>query len=507
MSDYALIVPENFIQATRDSGYKSLGSALAELVDNAFEAKATNVTISIEKCTDKDVPEVHLCVSDDGVGMDLHTLHHSLQFGWSSRFNQRDSHGRYGMGLPNASLSHARRVEVLTSPDGRKAAGTYLDVDEIVDGHEAIPQPHQVTWPEFEDTSHFKHGTVVTWHKCDRLLDRKLGPLTRKLRSELGRLFRYQLWAKKTITVNGESVIPFDPLFVAEGGTNLFGAKLFGPDLVYEVAIPNPGSQKCSTVTVRFSELPIGTWHSLTNEEKNSRGIAKNAGVSVVRAGREIDRGWFFMGGKRKENYDDWWRCEVCFQPDLDELFGVTHTKQEIHPTDQLLSILEPDIEKIARDLNARARRAFTIVKAESQRRTSETLAEKYDSLIEPPDQHAVERKPTSKRPLGRRGRGRVAGLEYRLRFQRLNDDLLYQPQLEDSRLTVVLNEAHPFVKQVWPSGTEKLSNCTEMQRCLELMILAAARSEISLAIHDRNRRDVAIFRRSWSSILTTFLS
>ena len=32
-------------------------------------------------------------------------------------------------------------------------------------------------------------------------------------------------------------------------------------------------------------------------------------------ANREIDFGWFFMGNKRRENYDDWWRCEVKFEP------------------------------------------------------------------------------------------------------------------------------------------------------------------------------------------------
>jgi len=39
----------------------------------------------------------------------------------------------------------------------------------------------------------------------------------------------------------------------------------------------------------------------------------------------------------------------VRFEPEFDELFGVTHTKQEIHPADKLCDILVPDIEKIAR--------------------------------------------------------------------------------------------------------------------------------------------------------------
>jgi len=53
--------------------------------------------------------------NDNGRGMDASTLRHALQFGWSSRFNQRDSSGRYGMGLPNASLSHSKRVELWSS--------------------------------------------------------------------------------------------------------------------------------------------------------------------------------------------------------------------------------------------------------------------------------------------------------------------------------------------------------------------------------------------------------
>src|SRR6266487_3387449 len=91
------------------------------------------------------------------------------------------------------------------------------------------------------------------------------------------------------------------------------------------------------------------------------------------------------MGQKRRENYDDWWRCEVRFDPDLDEMFGVTHTKQEIRPTEELIGILTPEVEKTARELNARARKAFISAKVDNAARTSEKLAERFDNLIEPP--------------------------------------------------------------------------------------------------------------------------
>src|ERR1043166_138074 len=135
----SLVVPSQFIQAIRDSGYKSLGSALAELIDNSFEAKATKVAITIQTGP-SEMSDPQLTLSDNGHGMDAHTISHALRFGWSSHFNHRDSFGRYGMGLPNASLSHARRVEVWSSSDGRTAHAAHLDVDEVVSGKlQSIP--------------------------------------------------------------------------------------------------------------------------------------------------------------------------------------------------------------------------------------------------------------------------------------------------------------------------------------------------------------------------------
>lgn len=506
MNDFALIVPENFIQATRDSGYKSLGSALAELVDNAFEARASNVAITIEKCSDDHAPDIRVRVADNGVGMSRQTLRHALQFGWSSRFNQRDSHGRYGMGLPNASLSHARRVELISSQDGRTAASTYLDVDKIARGQtNAIPQPRPANWADCAIDGKASHGTVITWRKCDRLLDRKLGPLSRKLSRELGRLFRYQLWAKKTITVNGVPVSPFDPLFIKQG-LNVVGAELVGTELLFPVAVPGSTRKRTSTITVRFARLPVHLWHSWSNEDKNAKGIAKNAGVSIVRAGREIDRGWFFMGQKRKENYDDWWRCEVRFDPDLDELFGVTHTKQEIHPTEKLLAILTPDMERAARELNAGARRAFIEVKSDTQRRKSEVQAEKFDRLMEPPNVASSATVPANGQHR-MRGRGRIAGLQYRIQFRRIDSECLFESELDGARLTVVLNEAHPFVRQLWPHEIRAREANSETQRDAELLLLALARSEISLAVGSRDRQRIDRFLRTWSNTLATFLS
>jgi hypothetical protein len=440
------------------------------------------------------------------MGMDANACSNALRFGWSSRFNQRDSHGRYGMGLPNASLSHARRIEILTSRDGRVASSTYLDADEFSKGdREKLPAADAITVAEFRKVHPFKHGTTVIWRKCDRLENRYVGPMIKRLAVELGRLFRFQLWDGKQITLNKDELKPLDPLF-ARDGCGLTGASAYGPELTYEVALGGGDSASFSVVKVRFTELPVEKWHGLSNREKNATGIAKGAGVSIVRAGREIDRGWFFMGQKRRENYDDWWRCEVRFEPDLDELFGVTHTKQEIHPTEKLNAILTPDMERTARELNARARKAFVTVKSKVHvTRESERLAERFDNLIEPPAQAT---RVVQKTVVLRRGsRGRVGGLEYRLHWEKLDQLAFYLPSLNGACLKVILNEQHPFVRQACAAGMGTDAAAEDVRRNLELAILAAARAEVSLAKNKQIRGYLKSFRESWSNILATFLS
>src|SRR5262249_32512740 len=137
-------------------------------------------------------------------------------------------------------------------------------------------------------------------------------------------------------------------------------------------------------VTVTFSELPVRAWHQLSNEEKRQLGVSNGAGISVVRANREIDFGWVFMGRKRRENYGDWGSCEIRFDPILDEAFGITHTKQQIRPQDYLLDALTPDLENIAKALNGRVRQAHLQIRAVDRTVEVERLASEKDQFLKP---------------------------------------------------------------------------------------------------------------------------
>lgn len=511
--DFSIVAVDRFIQATRDSGYKGTASAVAELVDNSLQAGATSIKLSLTADEDASEHPIILTVVDNGSGMDSGTLRTALRFGGSTRFNDRAGLGRYGMGLPNSSLSQAQRVTVHTwnSREGQVLA-SYLDLQEIAAGDLVeVPRPMQVKRPAF--VNGYDSGTAVTWTRCDRLDNRRISTTTRKLLLALGRRFRHFLWDGVSITVNGDPVQAIDPLFLHPEA--LFnGATQFAEELVYEIAASPEDPSKTGLVTVRFSELPVAEWSKLSNKEKRTRGIAKGAGISVVRGGREVDYGWFFLGGKRRENYDDWWRCEIRFDPVLDEAFGITHTKQQIRPRPHLVEALSADMEATARALNSRARKAHLNAKIAERFTASEDRASDKDELLAP---LPPKPRPRDKKVLGALGKklappaksngeGGVT-TEYRIVPTALSETAFFNYARDEGRLVLVLNPDHPFYKLVYKPLLESDNSKDEAIRSqVDLLLLAAARTEALLEGTDKLKIAEQL-RAGWSDTLATFLN
>ena len=216
VNESSIIAIDRFILATRDSGYKGTESAVAELVDNALQAGARNVTINVAVHSENSDCPLQISVIDDGCGMDKRTLRQALRFGGTSRFNDRSGLGRYGMGLPNSSLSQARRVDVYSWQRPGRVLWSYLDVDEIARGKctEIPEEPYPAPFPEGAENIESPSGTLVVWSKCDRLDHRRASTIARKLVQPLGRTFRYFLWDGMNLLVNGVLVHPFDPLYL-----------------------------------------------------------------------------------------------------------------------------------------------------------------------------------------------------------------------------------------------------------------------------------------------------
>ena len=508
-TDSSLIAVDRFIQATRDSGYKSTGSAISELIDNSIEAGARHVAIHLGTGVDGS-PTVE--VVDDGSGMDASTLCEALRFGGTTRFGSRSGLGRYGMGLPNSSVSQARRLEVVTWQRQSNVLGSYLDIDEIIAGKLAtVPLPRPFALPEIARQHGFAKGTLVRWLNCDRLDYRRSSTLIEKLQHHLGRVFRHFLWKGLDLTINGVKVRPLDPLLVSKR-SSVSGASIFGSPLEFDLSIPLPGKQDADVsgkVTVIFSLLPVSEWHSLSNDEKREQGITKGAGMSIIRGGREVDYGWWFFGDKRKENYDDWWCCELQFDPALDEVFGITHTKQQIRPIADLVAALAPDIETTAKALNRHVRQAHEALKFSSAAKPAETVAAAREKLLPELTVKALPSSKTQFQKMAKRHPSLLGGSggdpkhpQYSLIVESLKEPRIFQTLRDSNRVAVILNTEHAFYKRIYLPLSEASEPSTQrFKQQVDLFLLAAARAECM------TKQGANEFLGIWSDVLNTFLS
>lgn len=343
------------ITAMRDSGYKNTAYSLAELIDNAIQANATMVEVLClerrELVSKRERRRLHrIAVLDNGSGMDAATLRMALQFGNGTRLNDRSGIGRFGMGLPNASISQTRRVDVWSWQNGAdNAVHTHIDLGEIETGTmREVPEPaHEPIPDEWRDLSDGlgRSGTLVVWIDLDldRLTWKSARHTLRNTERVIGRIYRGFIKDEsvkiRLFAIQDGDDEPLDERFA------VFNDPLY---LTESPAMPSPFDKKpmfehvfdesheiqyggeVHTVRVCYS---IASKDTITEAGTQDRGAtnygrhaSQNIGVSVLRAGREImlDQGWCIGYDPRER----WWGAEVEFPPALDELFGVTNNKQ-----------------------------------------------------------------------------------------------------------------------------------------------------------------------------------
>lgn len=349
------IIPTNLaIRAMRDSGYRNTAYALAELIDNAVQAKASTIeVICIEETVNsngynrRQIKEI--AILDNGMGMDPTTLRIALQFGNGTHLSDRSGIGRFGMGLPNSSISQGRRLDVWSWRSGPdNAVHCYLDVEDIENCIlKHVPQPTPNPVPEIWrnrgknfDTS----GTLVVWSNFDeqRLTWKSSKATLENTEKLVGRIYR-KFINKGNIQIllrglNGKDVIiekptrVNDPLYLMTPSSTsspfdnqpMF-QKYGEQDQEFQISF-NGQNHK---VTVRASWARVETLPVDGTDRGNKpygKDAAKNIGLSIVRADRELvlDPSWA-IGYDPTER---WWGIEVDFPPELDEIFGVTNNKQ-----------------------------------------------------------------------------------------------------------------------------------------------------------------------------------
>lgn len=374
--------------ALRNTGYKNIECAMSEIIDNSVQADAKNIIVIISeelniKTGHKNISEIAFL--DDGNGMTYEEIEGCLGIGYSTR-TDRKGMGRFGVGLPQASLYACPAVDVYSWQDGyNNCKKVFLDIDKIKSEEQTeiedpisakIPKKYErylkykvvVDNKEYDFT---QHGTFVLWKNCDRVIPKTVNFLFKKLDFSLGQKFRYFIKEGGTSNIRlihhenpdfTHEIMPNDPLMLMEDnyvlgnpsdpgnispGKNInCTVPVFEPyandeypdgivPFMAKYEDPNTGEIKESEVKIKFSKVK-NLFYDQTAIPNNpgrtelGKHVKRLEGISIVRANREIDFGQFDFYENINQPEHRWWGCEIRFNPELDEAFGVANNKQHV---------------------------------------------------------------------------------------------------------------------------------------------------------------------------------
>jgi hypothetical protein len=369
--DYTVVVAGAFVRGMRDVGYRSNAYAINELIDNAYQAGASKVAVWSETGRQNNV--VSLAVIDNGHGMIPDMIRLAMLWGGTHRENSRALFGRFGFGLPSASVSIGKRFTVYSKVEGGEWYSCSFDLDAVEnntytdeDGRIVMPEPQVAKIPSWVlqgisqrhnfGVEGLSHGTIVVIDKIDKLRPSTLTASTTHFKTNFGQTYR-NFCARRPITVQGDVVTSVDPMFLMPGAWAYDYDDQRAVELEpIEILMENKETGEQGIIKVRFSQMPYYFLRLDPNRPKE-RGVRNNPrfkirdqnnGIVVLRAGRQLDVVSTSRGQEAElkrpffvNNDDRTWCVELDFSPILDDEFAVTTSKQTIKMSARVWKALE----------------------------------------------------------------------------------------------------------------------------------------------------------------------
>lgn len=534
-TNFNVVAAGAFVRGIRDLGYKDNGKALAELVDNSWEAGATrcNILLNTGGGAKRANSISEIAIVDNGCGMEPAMIRHAARWGGTHREGSTSGLGRYGFGLPASCVSVGQRFEIYSRQNDGAWFMTFLDLQDVASNpaHYEIPEAREASLPSFV-TEALGHdlkgpGTVIVITKIDRLKSKTVGNLTAKLMPHFGVTY-HKLRQNFEIYIDGNFVDPIDPIFTTPG------MRLFDSDadravsldpIEFEVNDPETRTA-IGKLRVRLSYYPptFGmkdkSQKSTTDKNANQRWHIMNDyhGIVVSRMGRVIDVVGRTPWG-RFVNYDRFIGIELEFDASLDSEFGVTTSKQQITLSDRIWDKLEEEGLKIAISALRKKAEEFRTAheknvsdKEEGEQKTSGDAFAEAKKLIRPVQEQIRRRQ----REEGEERIKKIAekksaetgkpveeilkefeitrkGTEYEVRDENAPHAPFFRAEMEGMTKVVYLNKAHRFYSELYmgPETSPRLRNA------LEILILALGDSVLDAS--DEAQRLYMVESVTWS--------
>ena len=208
MEQHKIFPTDLAIDSMKDSGYRDVAHAIAELIDNSIQAgHGLDRPVDVEVICIEERQLIgerrnnrinKIAVYDNACGMSPDILGLCLAFGQGTRRGAKEGMGKFGMGLPNASISQCNRVDVWSWQNG-EIYHTYLDLSEILKKqYDTIPIPEKCDslpeeWADKIKSEKKDSGTLIVWTELDNLRWRRHKAFFSNASFIVGRMYRYFL--------------------------------------------------------------------------------------------------------------------------------------------------------------------------------------------------------------------------------------------------------------------------------------------------------------------------
>lgn len=501
--------PARLIGSLRHVGYGNY-EAIADIVDNSFDADADLVVIEVSKHRD----DFRISIADNGTGMDREVLDQALRLGSLTERDLATDLGKFGMGLVTASLSLARRTSVITKPNGQIWSST-IDVDAVEQSNrfckelrEGIEQDAEV-FQKFLGNS--ATGTVVILTSIDAMQNKNVTQFSNILAKHLGETHRFFLISGKRIVVNGNEVEAIDPLMWEHSETEHFS------DELYPVEIEDAGGRSIENIRARIAIIP----EDAATGEHSLAVALKHQGFYVLRNLRQIARA-MTLELFTKHNDFNRMRGEIFFSGKFDRYIGIEFTKRGVNfdqaIQDKLAEHLRSQCTTIKRRMAGRSVTAATDRQQHLHEQASKAITEK-NRLLLTPKAIIEKRRPragvkSNPRPVGgmqanteRTNFRDTQQVDSRLRCRFLHQKLgpngqIFECDMEGRTVVIRWNIEHPFFRRFIADN----QNDGRIVTAVDFLVYSMATAELR-ARNEDNVDFINSFKAVISANLRTLLS
>lgn len=345
----------NVIEALRDIGY-TLGSAVADLIDNSISAEATHICLRFGISADR---KPWFALIDDGRGMTQSELVEAMRCGGRDPLAERSGEdlGRFGLGLKTASFSQCRRATVVSRRNDLQCARQW-DLDLVRRTNRWLLRTPQES--ELRDLPCLNElgarGTLVIWQELDRLdlgndpervhqvLNERMMSVVDHIALVFHRFLSRELGKNRVfLNVNGTPIEPADPFNAAHPATTHLPEET--------LVIEGQPVRFRPFILPHHSKVSAAEYERLAGTE----GYLRAQGFYIYRNRRLIIHGtWFRMA--RQDELTRLARVQVDIPNTLDHLWTIDVRKSRAYPPEAVRKRLRGIVERI----REQARRPYT---------------------------------------------------------------------------------------------------------------------------------------------------